>query len=317
MKERRVQFSDIMNERIEDWKKAAYAFGPLLMGEKLTEPLADIRERYNQELGRNLPPDDVVFTDVDMGRIPAQLATPSILKSGRKMIYIHGGGYYSGGPSGYRGIAGHYAKMLAAEVYIPDYRLAPEHPLPAGIDDSLAAYKWLADQTGDTREIVFAGESAGGAMVVSVMVKARDAGIALPAGGVAISPWADLEMTSSSYLTRDGIDIACNRDFLVKISRIALSGQMRPNEPEVSPVHADVRGLPPILIQIGEAEVMLSDAMKLATHLAENRVRASLEVWPGMFHGWPMFAGLLPEGMQALETGSFFLDRCYNEGERK
>lgn len=304
-----MPLNDIVRERLDGWIAAAGGFAPLLMGLPMEEPIADVRERYNRELARNLPPERVTVTQVDMGGVPGTLVTPDAARDDRAMLYIHGGGYVSGAPSGYHGIAGHYAKLLGASVYMPDYRLAPEYPFPAPLEDVLTAYRWLIGQVGNAGRIVFAGDSAGGAMVVSAMVSARDAGLPLPAGGVAISPWADLEMTSASYMTRDGIDPLCTRDFLVRMARLALGTRTRPNEPNVSPVHADVRGLPPILVQVGESEVMLSDAIRLASHLAEYRVRVSLEVWPDMFHVWPMFAGVLPDGMEALENGGAFLDR--------
>lgn len=304
-----MPLNDIVLERLDGWRAAAMGFGPLLMGQQMEEPLADVRERYNRELARNLPPEDVTIAQVDIGGVPGALVTPAAAKDGRVMLYIHGGGYVSGAPSGYHGIAGHYARLLGARVYMPDYRLAPDHPFPAPLEDVLIAYRWLTGEVADAGRIVFAGDSAGGAMVVSAMVAARDAGLPLPAGGVAISPWADLEMTSPSYTTRDGIDPLCTRDFLVRMARLALGARTRPNAPTASPVHADVRGLPPILVQVGESEVMLSDAIRLASHLAEHRVRVSLEVWPDMFHVWPIFASVLPEGMEALENGSAFLER--------
>jgi acetyl esterase/lipase len=190
---------------------------------------------------------------------------------------------------------------------MPDYRLAPEHPFPTAIDDTLASYKWLLDNGHDSKSIAFSGDSAGGAMVVSVMVAARNAGLALPAAGVAISPWANLEHSGSSMKTRDGIDPTVSLAGLDLMAKAFLNGALK-NNPDASPVFADVRGLPPILVQIGESEVMLSDAMRLATHLAENRVRVSLEVWPGMFHVWHMFAAILPEGMQALQGAAAFLE---------
>jgi acetyl esterase/lipase len=144
-------------------------------------------------------------------------------------------------------------------------------------------------------------------MVVSVMVAARNAGLALPAAGVAISPWANLEHSGSSMKTRDGIDPTVSLAGLDLMAKAFLNGALK-NNPDASPVFADVRGLPPILVQIGESEVMLSDAIRLATHLAENRVRVSLEVWPGMFHVWHMFAAILPEGMQALQGAAAFLE---------
>lgn len=302
-----MPINDVTLERLEGWRTAAMAFAPLLMGEPLPRPLAEVRADYNLELARNRPPPGVTIEDGDIGGVPCAVVTPAAVRDGRRMLYIHGGGYVSGGPSGYHGIAGHYASLLGATVYVPDYRLAPDHPFPAPLDDTLAAYAGLLDAAGP-RGLVLAGDSAGGAMVVSAMVRARNAGLPLPAAGVTISPWADLQMTSPSYTTRDGVDPLCTREFLVRMARVAL-GATRPNDPEVSPVFADLRGLPPILIQIGESEVMLSDSFRLAERLADARVEVGLEVWPDMFHVWPMFAGVLPEGLRALQSGSAFLDR--------
>jgi acetyl esterase/lipase len=232
---------------------------------------------------------------------------PTLSKQAGYCSTIHGGGYIAGSPAAYHGLAGHYAKLLKAVVYMPDYRLAPEHPFPAAIDDTLESYRWLLDNGHPPDSIVFSGDSAGGAMVVSVMVAARTAKLPLPAAGVAISPWANLEHSGSSMKTRDGIDPTVSLAGLDLMAKAFLDGALR-NNPDASPVFADVRGLPPIMVQIGESEVMLSDAIRLATHLAENRVRVSLEVWPGMFHVWHMFAAILPEGMQALQNAATFLE---------
>ena len=304
-----MPMNDAMRERLEGWKGVAMALAPLLLGEEFAETPEALRARYNQELARNLPPADVSVSPIDMGGVPGALVTPAEPRDGRVMLYIHGGGYFSGGSAGYHGIAGHFAKLLGASVYVPDYRLAPEHIFPAPLDDVIKAYAWLAADPKRADRIVLAGDSAGGAMVVSAMVRARNAGLPMPAGGVAISPWANLEMTGASYTTRDGVDPLCSREILALMAR-AILGSTRPNDPDVSPVFADVRGLPPILVQIGESEVMLSDAIRLATHLADSRVRTSLEVWPDMFHVWPMFTDVIPEAREALESAASFLDRA-------
>jgi len=290
---------------LDAWNTATVDFGPLLLGEPGDWSAA--RKTYLAALVAHPTPDGVTIDEVDMGGIPATLVAPENTETDRVMLYIHGGGYVAGSPAGYHGLAGNYAKLLKAKVFVPDYRLAPEHPFPAALDDVLAAYKWLLDQGHPAGSITFSGDSAGGAMVVSVMVMARDAGLPLPAGGVALSPWANLEHSGSSLDTRDGIDPTVNRTGLTLMSKAFLNGALR-NSPEASPVFADVRGLPPILVHIGESEVMLSDAIRLAAHLAENRVRVTLEVWPGMFHVWHMFAAILPEGMQALQDAAAFLE---------
>ncbi|NGZ86881.1 alpha/beta hydrolase [Duganella aceris] len=301
-----MSYSPIVQQHIEGWNNAPIAFGPLVRGEPGSWPEA--RQNYLKALAVHPTPDGVTIEEIDMGGIPATVVAPEVVQDGRILLYLHGGGYVVGSPAGYHGLAGHYAKLLRAKVYMPDYRLAPEHPFPAAIDDSLASYQWLLDQGYPAERIAFSGDSAGGAMVVTVMVAARDAGLPLPVAGVALSPWTNLEHTGSSMLTRDGVDPTVTLEGLNLLAKAFLNEALK-NDPDASPVFADVRGLPPILIHIGEREVMLSDAMRLAVHLAENRVRVSLDVWPDMSHVWHMFAAVPPEGMQALKDAAYFLER--------
>ncbi len=311
-----MTFSPLVQTRLDAWVASAADFGPFLLGQKTSTTLHQQRQAYEQVLATHPIPPGVTCNDVDMGGVPSMVVVPDEITEDRVLLYIHGGGYVGGSARGYLGVAGHFANLLGAKVYLPDYRLAPEHPFPAPIDDTLQAYRWLLDQGNDPKSIVFSGDSAGGAMVVSVMVKARNAGLPLPAGGAALSPWANLEHTGASIDNRDGLDPQASRLGLTLLAKTFLNGAL-PTDPDASPVFADVRELPPILVQIGENEVMLSDAMRLATHLGENRVRVSLEVWPGMFHVWHMFAAILPEGMQALKNAAVFLDRAIRDRQTR
>lgn len=292
---------------IQTWANSLSDLVPVLKGIDTTTKMSDIRDAYAKMLGQNQPPAGVRFEAVDMGGVPATLVTPDELKTDAVLMYIHGGAYIVGRPDGYHGIGGNYAKMLGARVYMPDYRLAPEHQFPAPIDDTLRAYEWLLEQNIAASKIAFAGESAGGAMVVSVMVAAKSKGLPLPAVGSSISPWANLEHTGVSMSNREGLDPLNSKPVLDILAR-AFLGDTLANHPLASPVFADVTGLPPILVQIGENELMLSDAMRLANHLADNRVRVNLEVWPGMFHAWHFYAGMLAEGQQALESSVRFIE---------
>jgi acetyl esterase/lipase len=301
---------EIMNEQVargvKDWARSLENLGPILKGENSDITMTEIRSAYTAMLAKQPAPDGVCFETCELAGVPATLITPDSLTTDAVLFYIHGGAYIVGEPAGYHGIGGNYAKLLGAKVYMPDYRLAPEHVFPVPIDDTLSAYKGLLDQGIPAHRIVFAGESAGGAMVVSIMVAARNAGLPLPAGGTAISPWANLEHTGISMTNREGLDPLNTKAGLDMLAR-AFLGQALPNHPLASPVFADVTGLPPIQVQIGENELMLSDAMRLATHLGDNRVRVDLEVWPGMFHAWHFYATMLPEGRQALESSVRFL----------
>lgn len=292
---------------VQTWANSLSDLVPVLKGTDTTTRMSDIRDAYAKMLGQNQPPAGVRFEAVDMGGVPATLVTPDELKTDAVLMYIHGGAYIVGRPDGYHGIGGNYAKMLGARVYMPDYRLAPEHQFPAPIDDTLRAYEWLLEQNIAASKIALAGESAGGAMVVSVMVAAKSKGLPLPAVGSSISPWANLEHTGASMSNREGLDPLNSKPVLDILAR-AFLGDTLANHPLASPVFADVTGLPPILVQIGENELMLSDAMRLANHLADNRVRVNLEVWPGMFHAWHFYAGMLAEGQQALESSVRFIE---------
>lgn len=300
---------------VQTWANSLSDLVPVLKGIDTTTKMSDIRDAYAKMLGQNQPPAGVRFEAVDMGGVPATLVTPDELKTDAVLMYIHGGAYIVGRPDGYHGIGGNYAKMLGARVYMPDYRLAPEHQFPAPIDDTLRAYEWLLEQNIAASKIAFAGESAGGAMVVSVMVAAKSKGLPLPAVGSSISPWANLEHTGVSMSNREGLDPLNSKPVLDILAR-AFLGDTLANHPLASPVFADVTGLPPILVQIGENELMLSDAMRLANHLADNRVRVNLEVWPGMFHAWHFYAGMLAEGQQALESSVRFIEAGLTEANR-
>ena len=300
---------------VQTWANSLSDLVPVLKGIDTTTKMSDIRDAYAKMLGQNQPPAGVRFEAVDMGGVPATLVTPDELKTDAVLMYIHGGAYIVGRPDGYHGIGGNYAKMLGARVYMPDYRLAPEHQFPAPIDDTLRAYEWLLEQNIAASKIAFAGESAGGAMVVSVMVAAKSKGLPLPAVGSSISPWANLEHTGASMSNREGLDSLNSKPVLDILAR-AFLGDTLANHPLASPVFADVTGLPPILVQIGENELMLSDAMRLANHLADNRVRVNLEVWPGMFHAWHFYAGILAEGQQALESSVRFIEAGLTEANR-
>ena len=306
-----------MNEKLTQamsgWADSLVNLVPVLTGDG-TASMAEVRASYTAFQALQPAPAGVRFEDVNMGGVPATLAQPDARTSDLVLIYLHGGAYIVGEPAGYRGIGGNYAELLGASVYIPDYRLAPEHPFPAPIDDGLRAYEWLLEQGVPAEKIAFAGESAGGAMVVSVMVAARNKGLPLPAAGVAISPWANLEHTGASMTNREGLDPLNTKPLLDLLARKFLAGAL-PNHPLASPVFADVTGLPPILVQIGENELMLSDAIRLASHLAENRVRVNLEVWPGMPHAWHFFPGILPEAEQALRVSARFISETLGQAK--
>lgn len=303
-----------VKETLAAWLEAAQPIGDKLQG-KSDLSWEKIRHTYMNRLDQLFPaPTGVSFSTVNMGGVSAMLVIPDELEENKVLFYIHGGGYVHGGVEGYRGLAARYAKLLKAKVYVPDYRQAPEYPFPFPIEDTFTAYLSLINSGIDPNTVVISGDSAGGAMVVTIMRKAKLAGVPLPVAGVAISPWADLTHSGRSAITREGIDPICSINFLNQLARNFLQDTL-PTDPDVSPIFADVRGLSPILIQVGENEVMLSDAIRLAGHLGENRIRVSLEVWPNMFHVWHLFYEISPSAKQALNNACTFLNDALVEAQ--
>lgn len=186
-----------------------------------------------------------------------------------------------------------------------DYRLAPEHPFPAALDDALTGYRFLLSQGFQPENIVIAGESAGGGLAIATLVSLREAGAALPAGAWCSSPWTDLEMSGATMQTKAAVDPLIQRPYLQELAAAYLQGR-DPRMPMVSPIHADLRGLPPLLIQVGSDETLLDDAVRLAGVAAAADVRTTLQVWPHMIHAWHLFYEQLADGRRALaEMGAF------------
>ncbi|MGH7865731.1 MAG: alpha/beta hydrolase, partial [Candidatus Binataceae bacterium] len=190
-----------------------------------------------------------------------------------------------------------------------DYRLAPEHPFPAAVEDAVAAYRWLLERKIPANKIVIAGDSAGGGLTVAALVAARAAKLAMPAAAVCISPWTDLACTGESFETKASIDPMVARDALIQMAKQYI-GELDPRTPLASPLYADLRGLPPMLIHVGAAEVLLDDSTRLAERARSVGVEVNIEVWDDMVHVWHVFAPLLPEGQRAIDVvGKFVRDR--------
>ncbi|WP_406503162.1 alpha/beta hydrolase [Streptomyces sp. NBC_00212] len=265
-----------------------------------------LRLAYRAFFQDSLPaPDGVAFHAVDAGGVAAERVTTAGAVEGRYLVYLHGGAYIVGDPQGYRGLVGHFVRRLRAHALVPDYRLAPEALFPAAVEDSVTAYRWLLEQGTDPANVVFAGDSAGGALAVSALVEARGQGLPMPAAAIVISPWANLEHTGATMFSLDGVDPSVGRQGLRRAADVVL-GRAPANSPLASPVFADTRGLPPVLIQIGGHEVMLSDALRLAAKLAEDSVPVRLEVAPEMGHVWHLLVGHFPAADKAVSDGVAF-----------
>lgn len=264
----------------------------------------EMRAAMEQSLA--LPPEkDIKSEAVNAGGVPAEWVCAPNAASDRVILYVHGGGYIMGSVNTHRDLMGRLSRAAQARVLGLNYRLAPESPFPAPVEDATAAYRWLLAQGIKPSRIAIGGDSAGGGLVVATLVALRDAGQPLPAAGVCLSPWTDMENTGASMTTKAKADPVVQREMVGVIAKLYLGGK-DPRSPLASPLYADLHGLPPLLIQVGESETLLDDSTRLAEKAKVAGVPAKLEVWPEMIHVWQIFGSFLPEARQAIDgIGAF------------
>ena len=272
------------------------------------KPPADIHEAravLDQAFGEYKPASDVTVFEIDAAGVPCQWITAPDVPQDRLIIYFHGGAYAACSPTTHQDLISRLSRASGAAALGVDYRLAPEHPFPAAVDDAIAAYNWALGHGFEPSNIVLAGDSAGGGLVLSVLLNARDAGVPLPAAGVCFSPWVDLECTGESMAANDHLDDFIKYGGLSARAESYLSGA-DPKNPLASALYADLRGLPPLLVHVGSAETLLDDSTRLAALAEEAGVDLTLKIWDDMVHVWQAFASILPEGQQSIdETGAF------------
>jgi monoterpene epsilon-lactone hydrolase len=215
------------------------------------------------------------------------------------------GGYAVCSIDTHRRLAYDISAVSGARILVIDYRLAPEHPFPAAIEDATKAWRWLLQQGFPTNRLAIAGDSAGGGLTIATLVNLRDQKLGLPACAVAISPWVDLEGTGNSITTRAAQDPMLRKGDLLWMAGMYLGGKDA-KTPLAAPLHADLKGLPPILVQAGTAEILLDDATRIAEKLHTAGVEVSLAIWPNMLHVFPLFAPILSEGRDGcVEIGNY------------
>ena len=222
-----------------------------------------------------------------------------VLGADRTILYFFGGGFVLGSPDTRRKTAGHLALAAKARVLVPNYRLAPEHPFPAAVDDSVRAYQWLLGHGGEPSKTIVAGDSAGSGLAVSTAIALRDRHLPMCAGIVALSPWADLTCSGESVTIRAAADIECTRSGLLEMAGLYTDGA-DPSQPLASPVFADFAGLPPLLCVVGGDEILLDDSIRLVRNAGTAGVDAMLFIAAGMQHVFPIWAGAFPEADAAI-----------------
>jgi acetyl esterase/lipase len=252
---------------------------------------------------------DVKCTKVDAAGVPSiWISTPDVIDE-QVILYLHGGGYVAGSIKSHENLAARLSRLSKSRVLLIDYRLAPEHVFPAAIEDSTKAYRWLVSHEKILpKNMIIGGDSAGGGLTIATLVKLRDEGDALPAAAVCLSPWTDLAITGDSVKTNADIDPFVPADSLELMAK-EYYGDEDPKNPLVSPLYANLEGLPPLLIQVGTAEVLLDDSVRVAKCAKEAGVEVQLEIWQDMIHVFSAFAEWAPEGQQGIEQIGEFIQK--------
>lgn len=268
------------------------------------EPATNLQERRER---LDVIGDVVALADgaqvepVDAGGVPAEWVWVGEQRpTAPSMLYVHGGAYVAGSLKSHRGFVSRLAEALGGAVLHLDYRLAPEAPFPAAVDDAVAGYRWLLQQDGIApATTIVGGDSAGGGLALALLVALRDAGDPLPAAATLISPWTDLTLTGDSATSRAELDVMLTKEELLERAAEYLDGT-DPETPLASPLFADLSGLPPLLLQVGDPEVLLDDATRVAARAEAAGTVADLRVWPEVFHVWMAAAGMVPEADEAV-----------------
>jgi phosphinothricin tripeptide acetyl hydrolase len=253
-------------------------------------------------------PAGATITPVSANGVPAEWTVADGARADVAIVYLHGGGYVMGSLDTHRGHCTRLSRAARARVLSVDYRLGPEHPHPAAVEDAVAAVRFVRESGVAPRRTAVAGDSAGGGLTLATLVALRDAGDPAPAAGLCISPWTDLALTGDSIETKAAEDPMVRAADLSLMADAYLAGR-DPRTPLASPLYANLAGLPPLLLQVGSAEILLDDAVRVAQRATKAGVAADLRVWPDMFHVWHAFADLLPEGQQAVDEMAAFLEK--------
>ncbi len=287
---------------------------PFPSADELSGGLSDEHRRIIEERRARMermarlspPPEGTQIERVDAGGVPSAWITHPDVRQDRALVYLHGGGYYAGSLKTHQGLAARIALAAGARVLLVDYRLAPEYPFPAAVEDATRAFRWLLRQGFAPERVAVAGDSAGGGLAVAAMLALKADGEPLPAAAACLSPWFDLAGTGESIRTRASLDPAIRSSDLAFVARCYL-GRADPETPTASPLYGDLAALPPILIQVGTDEILLDDSRRFARKAEQAGVPVQLEIWDDMFHVWHAYARFIPEARRAIEKIGRFL----------
>jgi monoterpene epsilon-lactone hydrolase len=268
---------------------------------------AERRERLD-EVGSVWPvADDVTLAEVDAGGVPAEWSTVPGSDASRVLMFFHGGGYCSGSIRSHRRMVTEAGRAAAIRTLAVGYRLAPEHPFPAALDDALAAWRFLRGQGIAAEHIAVGGDSAGGGLTIGLINTLRGRGEHQPGCAWLASPWTDLTMSGATLASKDAVDPLIHKAYLEELADAYVPAGMDRKDPRISPLYADLNGFPPALIQVGSAETLLADASRFAEAAGAADVPVTLEIWPHMIHAWPLWNAHLEPGRRALASAGAFI----------
>ncbi|WP_139490542.1 alpha/beta hydrolase [Brevibacillus dissolubilis] len=248
---------------------------------------------------------DIQVEKTTIGGIYGEWVSAPTIKADRTILYLHGGGYVRGSCASHRELASRISRASESRVLVIEYRLAPKHPYPAAVDDAVAVYRALLETGVDPKNMVVAGDSAGGGLTMALLQVLRDNQEPLPAAAVLLSPWTDMTASGESIVTRKEIDPWLASEAMTVAPKLYL-GDADPKHPHVSPIFADLHGMPPLLVHVGTDEILYDDAVRLVDRAQADGVDVTLKVWEGMWHVFQAFAPLVREGQEAIdEIGEF------------
>ena len=252
---------------------------------------------------------DVEKTEI--GGVDVDWLRPKKARTDRVLLYLHGGAYVMGSPRTHRQLVSHTARAAGVVAVLPDYRLAPEHPYPAAIDDALAVYRGLLESGFKPGDIIIGGDSAGGGLTVATLLSLRHAGLPMPAAAVLLSPFLDVTGSGESAQTRADRDPWFDVADLHVVARYYCPDEKEWRNALISPVFANAAGMPPMLIHVGDDEILLSDSTRFAEKLEAAGIDVELEIWPEMWHVFQMFIGKMPESKAAVKKIAAYIQERF------
>ncbi|MDF2997902.1 MAG: alpha/beta hydrolase [Xanthobacteraceae bacterium] len=278
----------------------------LLVGKPRPIGWPERRQRMDEVCAIDPPAGDIAFSAVEIAGIPAEWSLAPGSDPEKVLLYLHGGGYCSGSIRSHRGMVGEIGRAAGIRTLALGFRLAPEDPFPAALEDAMTAYHFLHESGLAGSRIAIGGDSAGGGLSLATAISLRAAKVELPGCLWLLSPWVDLEMTGGTMVSKDTVDPLIHRDYLEGLASAYAAGAER-RDPLVSPLHADLFDLPPTLVQVGACETLLDDAVRITAALGAANVATSLEIWPDMIHAWPVWWKRLEAGRRAIANAGRFL----------